>query len=124
MSFTDPAKPIVPVNGYAVLDGVEMDGCGQYDTSDYAGLRISNVGKYKAPTNWIKVTNSAIRNCNGNCGYIDNSQNIIIDNNIFHFARRYIVYVLKANQYTFTNNILIGLRNRPHLITQGTGMFP
>jgi hypothetical protein len=39
MSFTDPAKPIVPVNGYAVLDGVEMDGCGQYDTS-YAGLRI------------------------------------------------------------------------------------
>lgn len=39
MSPTDPTKPVTPVNGYAVLNGVEMDGCGQYDSS-YAGIRV------------------------------------------------------------------------------------
>lgn len=29
--------------GYAIFDGVELDGCGQYDTS-YAGLRIEKLG--------------------------------------------------------------------------------
>jgi hypothetical protein len=33
-------------NGYAILDGVEFDGCGQYDTT-YAGLRIEKVGSLK-----------------------------------------------------------------------------
>jgi hypothetical protein len=30
---------LVPINGYAILDGVEINGCGQYDTFN-AGLRI------------------------------------------------------------------------------------
>jgi hypothetical protein len=39
MAFADPTKPVTPVNGYAILNGVEMDGCGQYDSS-YAGIRV------------------------------------------------------------------------------------
>jgi hypothetical protein len=31
--------------GYAILDGVEFDGCGQYDTT-MAGLGVNNIGKY------------------------------------------------------------------------------
>jgi hypothetical protein len=36
---SDPSLPPTPMNGYAILDGVEINGCGQYDTT-YAGLRI------------------------------------------------------------------------------------
>jgi len=36
--LTATAQPITR-NGYAIMDGVELDGCGQYDTT-YAGLKI------------------------------------------------------------------------------------
>jgi hypothetical protein len=39
MQLADPNLPPVAVSGYAYLDGVELNGCGQYGSSN-AGLRI------------------------------------------------------------------------------------
>lgn len=112
--------PPTPVNGYAILNGVEINGCGQYDTS-YAGIRIEKLGSLTPVTQNTTITYSSIHNCNGYCVYIDNSQNITFDRNVFYFARRYIAYVLQVNNYAFTNNLLVGLRLRPDIASQGAG---
>jgi hypothetical protein len=72
------------------------------------------------------ITHSSIRNSNGFGLYIDTSANITIDNNVFHNSVRYTAYVLKVNNYTFTHNALIGLRNRTDIIAEnaGTGLAP
>lgn len=38
LTFTNNLPP-QPVSGYAIMDGVELNGCGQYGSSN-AGLRI------------------------------------------------------------------------------------
>lgn len=114
-----------PMNGYAVLDGVEINGCGQYDTS-YAALKIEKLGSIAETKELTSVTRCSIHNSNGIGLYIDKSESIYIVNNVFHYARRFLVIVFKVNKYTFFKNVLIGARERMLVAEQtpDTKIFP
>ena len=102
------------MNGYAKFDGVEMDGCGQYDTT-YAGLRIEKLGSQTPNEVQTTIENSAIHDCGGFCTYIDDVSNVNLTNNVFFDARKFLVYVEKVQNYTFESNLLIGARKRDEL---------
>lgn len=69
---TNSTLPPTPLNGYIIFDGVEVNGCGQYDT-EYAGIKIEKIGSLTPVTQATSITHSSIRNCNGYCLYIDKS---------------------------------------------------
>jgi hypothetical protein len=46
------------------------------------------------------------------CTWIADSKNITFNNNVFFWARKFLVYVEKVDKYNFTNNLLIGARKR------------
>lgn len=66
-------------------------------------------------TNATAITRSSIHDCIGICTYIDLSSNVTFDNNVFYYARKFLVYVLRANNYTFTNNLLAHALKRSEL---------
>ncbi len=105
--------------GYAILDGVQLDGCGQYDTS-YAGLRIQKIGSLDNTTEITSITRSSVHDCVGICVYIDVSNNVTFDNNVFFWARKFLVLVFTVDNYNFTNNLLTEARKRPELNLTGT----
>lgn len=125
MEFEDEETPPLPINGYAYLDGVEFDGCGQYGSSN-AGIRIEKLGSVSKALVPTVITRSTIRNCNGYCVYIDKSSNVTFNNNIIHNALRYSVAVYTVTNYAFLNNAILGLKINPDVIaqTQGTGLAP
>ena len=111
----DPANPAagtVNRTGALILDGVEVDGCGQYDT-DYAGVRFDKLGNFE--NNWEKpniITRSSFHASNGMGMWIANTTNIKVDNNVFHNAKKFLIFAQYVNNYTVTNNLLIGARAR------------
>ena len=101
-------------NGYAILNGVQFDRCGQYDTLN-AGLVVNKVGSSSANpvVNPISMKNSVMHHCEGICLYIDDSSHMTFDNNMFFRAKKFIVYVENViSDYHFTNNVLIGALKR------------
>ena len=111
-------------NGYAKFNGVEMEGCGQYDTT-YAGLRIEDVGSDSNFPNEIitEIMSSSIHGCYGFCMFIDDIANVSITNNIFHDGRKFTVYVEDIlSDYTFENNVLIGTRKRDEVSFSASGL--
>ncbi len=98
--------------GSIIFDGVEVDSCGQYDTS-YAGVRFEKLGNFV--NNWDKpniITRSSFHSSNGMAMWIANTTNIRIDNNVFHNAKKFLIYAEYVNNYTVTNNLLIGAKRR------------
>ena len=56
---------------------------------------------------------SSIHNCRGFGTYIKQSENIKINNNVFYWARKFLVYAEDIiSKYEFTNNLMIGARKR------------
>lgn len=111
----NPAAGVVNRTGSIIFDGVEVDSCGQYDT-DYAGVRFDRLGNYQ--NNWEKpsiLTHSSFHNSNGMGMWIANTTNIKVDNNVFHIAKKFLIYAEFVNNYTVTNNLLIGARLRSEL---------
>ncbi len=49
------------------------------------------------------------------CTYIDFSSNVTFNNNVFFYARKFLVLVYVVNNYVFTNNLLIGARKRDEI---------
>lgn len=60
-----------------------------------------------------EIENSAIHGCIGFCTFIKKVSNVSINNNLFFYARKFLVYVEEVlGEYNFTNNLLIGARKR------------
>lgn len=111
----NPAAGVVNRTGSIIFDGVEVDSCGQYDTA-YAGVRFEKLGNFE--NNWNKpnlITRSSFRNSNGMGMWVANTTNIKIDNNVFHIGKKFLLYAEFVNNYTVTNNLLIGARARSEL---------
>lgn len=45
--------------------------------------------------------------------WVANTKNIKIDNNVFYLAKKFLIYAEFVNNYTVTNNLLVGARLRP-----------
>ena len=91
---SDITVPPVWRDGYAKLKGVELDRCSQKDTS-YGAIRIHNVGSNPSapPSEKTEIENSAIHGCIGFCAFIKQVSNVHINNNVFFYARKFLVYV-------------------------------
>jgi hypothetical protein len=112
----NPAAGVLPLTGSIIFDGVEVDSCGQYDTA-YAGVRFDKLGNFENNSNKPNlITRSSFHNSNGMAMWVANTTNIKIDNNVFHFARKFLLYAEYVNNYTVTNNLLIGARARSELL--------
>ena len=91
-----------------------MDGCGQYDTT-HAAIKIEKIGSDPDTPNEevTSITSSAIHGCGGFCMFMDKFTNVTITDNVFFWARKFLVYVEEAiSDYTFEENLLIGARKR------------
>lgn len=90
----DLLKQPVWRNGYVKFRGVEIDKCGQRDTT-LAALRFENLGIKGNASNSIlsEVENSAIHGCGAFCAFIKQVSNVSINNNVFFYARKFLVYV-------------------------------
>lgn len=106
------AAGLVNRTGNIIFDGVEVDSCGQYDTA-YAGVRFDRLGNNG--NNWNKpniITRSSFHSSNGMAMWIANTTNIKVHNNVFHNAKKFLLYSEYVDNYTITNNLLIGARAR------------
>jgi hypothetical protein len=56
----------------------------------------------------------------GICVYIDTSNNVSFDNNVFFWARKFLVLVFQVDHYNFTRNLLTEARVREELDLTGT----
>ena len=45
--------------------------------------------------------------------WISNSTNVKVDNNVFHYAKKFLIYAEFVDNYTITNNLLVGAKMRP-----------
>lgn len=55
--------------------------------------------------------------------FIDDVENLEINNNVFFWARKFLVYVEEVfDKYTFTNNLLVGARKRDEVDVTETKM--
>lgn len=78
------------------------------------------MGLLKNTTVITSITRSSVHNCVGMCVYIDTSNNITFNNNVFFWARKFLVIVFTVDNYNFTNNLLTEARNRSELNLAGT----
>lgn len=95
--------------GSVNLIGVEIINGGQYDTTASA-LQFLNVvdGNYSS-----LIKGTSFVNCRDYCVNIDNIMNVTFDNNIFYNGRVFGVQAVSLKNFQFTNNIIIGIANRP-----------
>lgn len=47
--------------------------------------------------------------------WIANSTNVKVDNNILHYAKKFLIYAEFVDNYTITNNLLVGAKMRPEV---------
>lgn len=64
-------------------------------------------------TNAITITASSFYNCKSFCMDINTINNALIKNNVFFNARLFHVRALALQNFTFTNNLMIGAIKRP-----------
>lgn len=103
--------------GSAVIQGVQFISGGQYDTTN-AAFGIINTGAGNKNT---KLVGSSFQNCHDYCVYLSNANNVTINNNHFFVGQKFIVYAQNVYEYNFTNNVLVGARNRSSMIGSFTG---
>jgi hypothetical protein len=64
------------------------------------------------------MTGSSMSHCGGYCMFIGNVANLEINNNVFFWAKKFLVYVEETlHDYKFTNNLLVGALKRPEYDT-------
>lgn len=49
--------------------------------------------------------------------WISNSTNVKVDNNVFHYAKKFLIYAEFVDNYTITNNLLVGAKMRPEVVS-------
>ena len=54
-------------------------------------------------------------NCKASCVYIKNSRNITFTNNVLYNAYVFGVQVTQVQSLTFTNNLIVGVSDKPTL---------
>lgn len=101
--------------GSVNLVGVEIMNGGQYDTTASA-LQFLNVmnGNYSS-----LIKDTSFVNCRDYCVNIDNIMNVTLDNNVFYNGRVFGVKAVTLKNFLFTNNLIIGIIDRPSM-AQGT----
>ena len=78
------------------------------------------MGNLTNTTEITSITRSSFHNCVGICVYVDTSNNVTFDNNVFYWARKFLVLVFQVDNYNFTNNLLAEARIREELNLTGT----
>jgi parallel beta-helix repeat protein len=98
--------------GTGTIRGVQFISGGQYDTLGSAFGIVNTIAGGRMTT----LSGSSFQNCHDYCIYISNSNQATIDNNYFFVGQKYIVYAENSINYVFTNNVLVGARNRSSMI--------
>ena len=107
--FTPLESNASPLQGNLVLDGVEIQNCGQRDTR-----------KAAIDLNWVKQIygTHSVKNCSFNNGQgwainIEKAEGIEISNNVIYDARRYGIYMGElVKGVKILNNLIIGIKER------------
>jgi hypothetical protein len=94
--------------GVTKLNGVEFVEGGQYDT-EYAALHFQDTPSNPGVSS---VVGCSFVNSGNFAMSLNNNANITVDNNIFYIAYKFMVVVVDQQDYKFTNNLLIGARER------------
>jgi hypothetical protein len=98
--------------GSVKLIGVQISNGGQYDTPA-AALQFLNVvgGNYSS-----LIQGTSFVNCRDWCVNINNIMNVTFDNNVFYIGRVFGVQAVSFTNFQFTNNLIIGIINRPSMV--------
>ena len=110
-SFTPLEKNAELLQGNLVLEGVEIQNCGQRDTR-----------KAAVDLNWVKKVKGShtINKCSFNNGQgwainLEKAQAVTISNNVIYDARRYGIYLGKEiKAVTVERNLIVGIKERPN----------
>ncbi len=94
--------------GKMVISGVEFIKGGQMDTQE-AGLFALNIRKNTTRT---IITKSSFHDCQDFCMRFKNTFDHEVTNNVIFYGRKYLVYALKMYNFTFTNNLMVGVLKR------------
>lgn len=92
--------------GQMIMHNVEVFNCSQKDTRNAAVRFEGAVGKTSV------VTGSAIHNGHGWGMFIVNSNNVLVDNNVFFSFKPIGVGMWTVNKITFSNNIVSNIMAR------------
>ena len=95
--------------GHANLKGVQFTNGGQYDSLN-APLRFWNTinGNYTS-----SVTQTTFMNCSASCAYIKNAHNLTFSDNVLYNTYVFGVQITQVLSLTFTNNVIIGVSDKP-----------
>jgi hypothetical protein len=95
--------------GSVQLNGVQFISGGQLDTLNAPLYFLNSLnGNYSS-----SITNTSFLHCKADCIYIQNSQNISIDSNVFYDAWVIAVEADNVLSVNITNNLIIGVDERP-----------
>ncbi|CAD8161606.1 unnamed protein product [Paramecium octaurelia] len=109
--FEEPEANLgFPRRGYTILRGVEFNNCGQYDTSR-SGLDFRNLNSdiIKTPS---EVIGCSFHDTTGMLMTIENSQYILVKNNVFFTGIKALVQINNSQYVKFQNNALIYVKKR------------
>jgi hypothetical protein len=109
-AFTEEGESMQS-HGYARLDGVEFENCGQFDSSR-AALDLRSLDDTVDLPNVIK--RSSFHDSTGMQISAQNSYALTIDNNVFFNAMKAFVYITDVNKVTISNNLFIYVTQRPN----------
>jgi hypothetical protein len=101
-------SPVIDT-GKMTISGVEFIRGGQNDTEE-AALQVFNI---RAQTEHTIITKSSFHDCQDICMKLNNAFDHEITHNVFFNARKYHVLALQTYHFNFTNNLMIGVINRP-----------
>jgi len=131
----DPLTEDQKIDWQGVLnfDGVEMDNCGQRDTSRGAidfrfvdgtpnEILANGVQATRTKTTSVSVVkNSAIHDCKGYCWNSESSNMWTVDNTVFFNGRPIMMTVFNLGKYvTISNNVFIGAMERNYVFVEGS----
>lgn len=95
--------------GNVNLMGVQFLNGGQQDTQNSALVFLNTVnGNYTS-----SVTSTSFVNCMAYCVNLNNANNITMTNNVLYNGWIFGVYAQNMHSFTFTNNLIIGIVDRP-----------
>lgn len=111
-------------SGSAIINSVQFKNGGQF--SGYrAALSVYNTDVFSTST---LISNSVFESCLNYCVFISNVSSATVHNNLFFEGQGSLMHVKMVDNFSFTNNVLVGARNRTKDIAdiqhnQNTGLI-